>query len=187
VTAQATWLIYAGVFYIAWTLGFRWRYGRWPLAYRLRPRGISEAMYSLNDLGLNISLVAYTAWLLLGSTPESKSTFAGVTLVVIGAGLRLWTVLTLGPNWRMGQDDVDQSVHYIAAGPYRFLSHPINLALVIVAMGQAFLTGFDARAWFLVVTAVAYYAAQAKAEHDFWKTRQETAAHLRGDGTVTME
>jgi protein-S-isoprenylcysteine O-methyltransferase Ste14 len=174
-TAQAAWLLYAGTFYIAWTIGFRIRYRRWPLAYRLQPRGMQQALYTLNDLGLNLSLVAYTVWLFLGAGPEPSSLSAGLTLVVVGALLRLWTVATLGPNWRMGQDDADLDARYIASGPYRYLNHPINTALVLVALGQAFLTGFDARAWFLILTAVIYYLAQARSEEAFWK--RHTARH----------
>jgi protein-S-isoprenylcysteine O-methyltransferase Ste14 len=60
---------------------------------------------------------------------------------------------------------------FVASGPYRYMKHPINTALVLVALGQALLTGFDARAWFLLVTAVAYYIAQGQAEKQFWEER----------------
>lgn len=170
--AQAAWLAYAGTFYILWAVGFRIRYRRWPVAYRLPPRTRHEAVYTLTDLGLNLSLISYTLWLLLGPPPAGRFIAPGLILVGCGAALRLWTVLTLGPNWRMGQDEADAQAMFVAAGPYRLCRHPINAALIIVAMGQALLTGLDARAWFLLVVAVAYYAIQARAEARFWRARQ---------------
>jgi protein-S-isoprenylcysteine O-methyltransferase Ste14 len=178
--AQVAWLSYAGAFYIAWTIGFRARYGRWPMAYRLRPRDFPHAMYMLNDAGLHVSLVAYTLWLAFGPPPKAAfdtvGLAAGAGLVVLGAALRLWTVVNLGPNWRMGQDEADEEATFVASGPYRYLKHPINAALVVVALGQAFLTGFDARAWFLLVTAAAYYLAQGHAERQFWLEREARSA-----------
>lgn len=169
--AIITWLMYAGTFYVAWTIGFRLRYGRWPVAYRLPPRNRAHAVYMAADLALNLSLIGYTLWLLLGPSPQPLAPIAGATLVVTGGLLRLWTVITLGPNWRMGQDEDDQQASYIATGPYRFLKHPINAALIVVAFGQALLTGFDGRAWLLLSIAILYYIVQAGAEEQFWKDR----------------
>jgi protein-S-isoprenylcysteine O-methyltransferase Ste14 len=168
--AVLTWLAYAGVFYIGWTVGFRGRYGRWPVAYRVPPRSGREAVYTLADLGLNLSLMGYTAWLVLGPRPEPVSVVGGVLLVVLGAALRLWTVVVLGSNWRMGQDESD-TTQFVAQGPYRIMNHPINTALVVVAVGQGFLTGFDGRAMFLVAAAGLYLVVQAGAERAFWARR----------------
>lgn len=173
--AQMTWILYAGTFYVVWTAGFRLWYGRWPTAYRLPPRDLGHGVYMLADLLLNLSLCTYTAWLLLGPMPEALHTGAGVAIVAAGAALRLWTVLTLGRNWRMGQDESDSDASFVATGPYRFLQHPINAALVIVAAGQGVLTGFDARAWFLIVVALLYYLVQGRAERVFWGGRGAAA------------
>jgi protein-S-isoprenylcysteine O-methyltransferase Ste14 len=123
-------------------------------------------------------------WLVFWPVPEpalgTAGLVIGVGLVVVGGVLRLWTVAELGPNWRMGQSEADEETTFVASGPYRFLKHPINTALVLVALGQAFLTGFDARAWFLLVTAVVYYLVQGHAEQQFWRGREERAARSAG-------
>ena len=93
-------------------------------------------------------------------------------VLAVGSGLALWSVLTMGPNWRMGQDKTDQSVCYVSHGPYRILRHPIYLGLVIIAVGQGLLTGFDGRAWLLIATSVTYAFVQGHAESRYWARKQ---------------
>ncbi len=170
-TAKIAWVLYAGGFYILWAVGFRVRYRRWPVAYRVRGADAAARMYVLTDLGLNLSLTAYTVWLLLGAEPRPVSVAAGLGVVGVGFVLRLWAVLTLGPNWRMGQDEQDPDAQFVARGPYRLLKHPLNAALVVVAVGQGLLTGLDVRAALLVVAAAVYYVLQARAEERHWARR----------------
>ena len=163
-----TWLTFAITAYVLWPVVHRLRYGRSPIAERFPPRDL----YGWIDFALGVCLVAYSVWIVFGPPPRPVSMTAGVMVWAAGFALRMWTVLTLGPNWRIGQDETDTSVEYVATGPYRFLKHPINAALIVVGLGQMLMTGVDARAVFLVAFAAAYYIAQARAEERFWSERR---------------
>lgn len=166
----ATWLIYAVTAYMLWTVYHRARYGRSPVAEHFPPRDL----YGWIDFGLGLCLAAYSVWIVLGPEPEPISIPLGLAVWGAGFALRIWAVLTLGASWRIGQDQHDPDVEYVAAGPYRLLKHPINAALIIIALGQALLTGPDARAAFLVAFATLYYLAQARAEERYWADRRES-------------
>jgi protein-S-isoprenylcysteine O-methyltransferase Ste14 len=168
----ATWLAFALTAYALWTLVHRLRYGHSPVAERFPPRNL----YGWIDFALGAGIVAYSAWIVLGPEPQPISVPLGVLLWGAGFALRMWAVLTLGPNWRIGQDERDHNVEYVATGPYRLFRHPINAALIIVALGQLLLTGMDARAIFLIALATLYYLAQARAEERFWAGRQRARA-----------
>ena len=57
--------------------------------------------------------------------PKPFSTAGGLIVLAVGSALALWAVLTMGPNWRMGQDETDQSVCYVSHGPFRIFRHLI--------------------------------------------------------------
>ena len=162
----ALWLIYALPAYVLWTLLFPLRYGFWPVAERFPPR----SLYGWMDFLLGLVLLAYSAWIVLGPRPGPPISFgAGIAVWAAGASLRLWAVVALGPNWRIGQNDDDERAEFVATGPYRFLHHPINLGLILVAIGQALLTGLDARALMLLSTSVIYFLVQGRAEEKRWR------------------
>ena len=164
-----TWLMYAVPAYVLYTVVFRLRYGRSAVAERFPPRDL----YGWIDYGLAACLISYSCWIVFGvSRAEAISVAAGVGFWALGAMLRIWAVWALGRNWRIGQDDND-TTEFVRTGPYRFMHHPINSALVLVAIGQAFMTGLDARAMFLLGFSVAYLLIQASAEKRYWQRRAQ--------------
>lgn len=173
----ATWLTYAVTAYVLWTVYHRVRYGRSPVVQRFPPRRLYEWM----DFGLGVCLVAYSAWIVLGPGTRPISVWGGAAVWMAGFALRVWAVVTLGPHWRMGQDESDTTTEFVARGPYRFMHHPINTALVVVAIGQALMTGLDWRAMFLLAFSVVYLLVQARAEERYWeKRRREKGEGGRG-------
>ncbi|MBX3359183.1 MAG: hypothetical protein KF745_12240 [Phycisphaeraceae bacterium] len=172
-----TWLCYAVPAYLLWPVVFRFRYGRSPLADRFPPRDL----YSTVDFLLALCLIGYSAWIVLGPPPAPISTATGLGLFGTGFLLRVWAVISLGPHWRIGQDTHDATTSFVSTGPYRFLDHPINTALILVAIGQSLMTGLDARAMFLLAFSVVYFFAQAGAESRYWAQRRRSRAG-RADG-----
>lgn len=170
----ALWLAYALPAYVLWTLIFPIRYGFWPFAGRFPPANAYES----TDAALCLSCVAYTAWIVLGPTPDPAriiSAPAGVGFWSLGVLLRWWAIFTLGPHWRIGQDDADPRAEFVARGPYRLIHHPINLALILIAIGQALMTTLDARSLFLLTISVAYFLIQGRAEERRWRARTAQA------------
>lgn len=178
--ALVTWTLYAGGLYVLWSAGFRAVYGRWPMAYSMPPRD----RYTWIDMGLSAAMWAYFAWCVWTGWAEVRELaqrgvapvlghreWAGVCAVGVGSALRIWTLVTLGPNWRMGQDASDGAHEFVKTGPYRFMAHPINTATVIVALGQVGATDGAAAAWGLLAVTVVYHLLQGAAETAFWKAR----------------
>jgi protein-S-isoprenylcysteine O-methyltransferase Ste14 len=166
----AFWLFYALPAYVLWTLAFPLRYGFWPVAGRFPPRN----RYAFVDFLLGLVLVAYSIWIVLGPRPDPAriiSVPAGVCIYAAGVLLRWWAVFTLGPHWRIGHDERDARAEFVQTGPYRFVHHPINAALILVAIGQALMTGLDARALTLLSASVIYFIIQGRAEDKLWKNR----------------
>lgn len=179
----ALWLVYALPAYVLWTLLFPLRYGFWPVKGRYPPR----KFYEWVDFGLCLTLIGYSVWIVLGPAPDPArviSVPAGVCFWAMGALLRLWAVVTLGEHWRIGQDESDERSQFVATGPYRLIHHPINAALIIVAVGQALMTGLDARALLLLTVSVLYFLIQGRAEDRRWKSaeRKSQSAHPDGAG-----
>lgn len=176
-----TWTLYAGGLYLLWSVGFRVRYGRWPMAYSMPPRDA----YTWIDMGLSAAMWGYFAWCVAlawpiisqwtrsgaPAAPIRPGVWMGLAVVSLGAALRIWTLITLGPNWRMGQDERDTAHAFVATGPYRVMKHPINTATAIVALGQVGLTQGSWAAWCLLGVALAYHKAQGAAEVAFWNAR----------------
>lgn len=178
--ALLTWTLYAGGLYVLWSVGFRACYGRWPMAYSMPPKD----RYTWIDMGLSASMWAYFGWSVWvgwaslhefvqhGTGPVlSHREWAGLGAVGVGGALRVWSLVTLGPNWRMGQDASDTKHEFVKAGPYRFMEHPINTATVVVALGQVGVTNGAVAAWALLAVALAYHLLQGAAETAFWKAR----------------
>ena len=161
------WLIYAVPAYVLYTLVFRARFGFSPVAERFPPRNL----YGWMDTLLFTVLLGYSAWLLLGRGParsDAVSLPAGISLWCAGVGLRWWAIAALGPHWRIGQDAHDQRAEFVLRGPYRFLRHPINAALVLVAAGIVLMSGIEVRVMVLLSYAVLYYLVQGRAEDRRW-------------------
>ena len=166
------WLIYAVPAYVLWTLAFPLRYGFWPVAGRFPPRNL----YASVDLLLGLVLIGYSVWIVFGPLPDPArviSARAGICIWSAGVLLRGWAVFTLGPHWRIGQDESDTRAEFVATGPYRIVHHPINAALILVAIGQSLMTGLDARALFLLCASVLYFLVQGRAEDARWASRKK--------------
>lgn len=186
--ALLTWTLYAGGLYVLWSAGFRMAYGRWPMAYSLPPRD----RYTWIDMGLSAAMWAYFAWCVwvgwadlravTGAMARGESVawslsrleWAGLATAALGAGLRVWTLIVLGPNWRMGQDKADTKHEFVKSGPYRLMKHPINTAMVVTAVGHVALTNGAWAAWGLLAVGVAYHLLQGAAEVAFWKARNRS-------------
>ncbi len=177
----AFWLVYAIPAYVLWTLAFPLRYGFWPVAGRFPPRNL----YASVDFLLGMVLIGYSVWIVFGPSPDPAriiSVPAGICIWSVGVLLRLWAVVTLGRHWRIGQDETDERAEFVATGPYRIVHHPINAALILVAIGQSLMTGLDARALFLLVASVLYFLVQGRAEDAIWKKRRAQSAERKETG-----
>ena len=162
------WLVYAVPAYVLYALVFRARYRFSPIVERFPPRDL----YGVMDQVLFVALTGYSAWLVLGRWPDAGDAVslpAGIALWTAGVGLRWWAITALGEHWRIGQDRGDQRAAFVAAGPYRFLRHPINAALILVAAGMAMITGFNAGVCVLLGCALVYYVVQGAAENRRWR------------------
>jgi hypothetical protein len=154
------------------------------MAYSFPPRD----RYTWIDMGLSAAMWAYFAWCVWAGWDDVRAVargegvglslsgmeWAGLATVVVGAGLRVWTLIVLGPNWRMGQDKTDTTHEFVKSGPYRLMKHPINTAMVATAIGQVALTNGAWTAWGLLAVGVAYHLLQGAAEVAFWKARNQS-------------
>jgi protein-S-isoprenylcysteine O-methyltransferase Ste14 len=61
-------------------------------------------------------------------------TIAGIALMWVGAGLRIWSVTTLGHYFQL-MVVVQDDHRVIEAGPYRFVRHPAYLGILISFVG----------------------------------------------------
>jgi protein-S-isoprenylcysteine O-methyltransferase Ste14 len=166
--AVALWLLYAVPAYVLYTLAFRLRYGFSPVAERFPPR----TLYQWMDTLLFCVLTGYSAWLVLGPWPQRSDAISvpgGVALWVAGVALRWWAIAALGRHWRIGQDESDGRAEFVARGPYRFVRHPINIGLLLVAGGMVLLSGLEVRALILLGYAVVYYLVQGPIEDRRWR------------------
>ncbi|MBX3405214.1 MAG: hypothetical protein KF869_00510 [Phycisphaeraceae bacterium] len=167
-----TWLVYAVPAYLLYAAVFQVRYGKSAVAEQFPPRNL----YGWVDFALGACLITYSVWIVFGAHAAAPiSTAAGLAAWGAGCLLRIWAVWTLGPHWRIGQDERDTTTEYVRTGPYRWMDHPINTALVLVAIGQSLMTGLDARAIFLLVFSVLYLLLQAGAEKRYWAAKQHSA------------
>ena len=166
------WLIYAVPAYVLWPVAFRLRYKRTAIAEAFPPRNL----YDWFDFALGLSLLSYSAWIVLGPRPDRAAAVSlpgGIAVWASGCLLRIWAVYTLGPHWRIGQDEKDTTTVHVKTGPYRIMDHPINTGLILVAIGQALMVGLEARTIFLLTIALVYFLAQAGAEKRYWSRRKK--------------
>jgi protein-S-isoprenylcysteine O-methyltransferase Ste14 len=178
----ALWLIYAVPAYLLWPLIFRARHGFSPIAEKFPPK----ELYGWVDFILGLTLIGYSTWVVFAPHRQPISLPAGALIWAAGALLRWWAVAALGRNWRIGQDVDDQRAEFVATGPYRLMRHPINAALILVAIGQGLMTGLDAGALWLLACAVLYFLVQGRAEERRWAGRQRSPAmHTRERSEIT--
>ena len=162
--ARVTWSSYLLFAFGVMPLVFYLRFGRSPVVFPARFRDryyVFEYLYALLVLAFTIAL--------LGSpSVPARGAWIGLALFLLGMTLQCWSVLSLGPHWRIGQDASDASCTFVRAGPYRFFAHPIYLSMVVVAVGQAVIMGWDWRSVSLVLGNLAYGCVQGRAESRRW-------------------
>jgi methyltransferase len=105
------------------------RNAAWSLARggRETGRGHYPVMVVLHS-GLLVGMLV-EAWLL---RPSVSPVLAGtmLALVLASQGLRWWCITTLGPHWNT-RVIVVPGLPLVRSGPYRFLSHPNYVAVVV--------------------------------------------------------
>lgn len=109
-----------------------------------QPRG-SLAAYGLL---LMVSFALLAGALPLGETrllPQQPE-LRGLTMVIAGAGLAIWSRLVLARNWS-GAITLKTDHELVERGPYRFVRHPIYAGLILMFLGTALVRGPGAGVW----------------------------------------
>ena len=81
-----------------------------------------------------------------------------VVLIVLGAGFRLWAIVTLGQYFR-AVVHLQEGHQVVRSGPYRVLRHPSYTGLLVAVLGVSLLFGNLLSAlvlWLFVIAAVLY-------------------------------
>ena len=165
--ARIVWLTY-GICALGIAPGlFRMIYGRWPFVRAFPPHD----RHAFVDLLYSLVLLIYTIMLFIGSEPQPLSLVAGLSTMALAGCLQAWAVVTMGPNWRMGQDAGDDTVRRVTGGPYRLLRNPIYWGLAGVALAQVLLAGVDAGTVLLVTASIVYAVVQGHHENQCWPNR----------------
>ncbi|QDH11144.1 hypothetical protein FE634_18510 [Nocardioides dongxiaopingii] len=94
--------------------------------------------------GLLVGALA-EVWL-LRPEPPSVLAWSMLALVVASQALRWWCIATLGPRWNT-RVIVVPGLAPVAAGPYRWLSHPNYVAVVVEGVALPLVGG----AWFTAI------------------------------------
>ena len=145
--ARVTWLSYLVFAFGVMPLAFYVRFGRSPVVFPVQPRN----WYDVFEYLYGLLLVVFTTALLGYPSPSARGAWIGFALLLLGVALQWWSVHSLGPHWRIGQDTSDASCAFVRAGPYRVFAHPIYLSMCLVALGQAVIMGWDWRSLSLVI------------------------------------
>ncbi|MEM1330516.1 MAG: hypothetical protein AAGG07_08145 [Planctomycetota bacterium] len=166
-TAAWTWSAYLVLAFGVAPLLFRIRFRRWPFV----PPRLDE--YSIVEVIYATLLGVYTAWLWLDPAPVPVRPPFGWLFYSAGAGLVLLSSWSMGKSWRIGQDASDPDVEHVATTLQRWLSHPIYVGLVLLALGQCLLDGRDAwpRSMLLLGSTMTYVLVQGRAEARRWSGR----------------
>lgn len=135
-------------------LGLLWLVAR----FYTKQTEVRQSRRSLVTYGL-LLLVAFA--LLMGVLPlgnarvlRQRPELTGLVLVLVGAGLAVWSRLVLARNWSVTIElKVDHEL--VERGPYRLVRHPIYTGLLLMFLGTALVLGtaqaFGAFALFLVI------------------------------------
>lgn len=110
-------------------------------------RLLAQGARLVRDDGYGLLVVTHTALLVAAAAevwwaPWAGSgwwTFVGLSLLIVGEGLRGWSMWALGGRWTT-RVVVLPATPLVARGPYRWLSHPIyvGVSLMIVGFPMAF-------------------------------------------------
>jgi protein-S-isoprenylcysteine O-methyltransferase Ste14 len=170
--AQIFWLSYLTLAFIIAPAIFRASFGRWPYAYRLnRPDA-----YMLIDIMYGAVTLVFTVCLLAPPRTVGPMTGIGLALGISAVALMAWAVIALGESWRMGQDQSDSATTHVARGPYRFVSHPIYVALATISMAMVLMAGATLCTVPFALATVIYGIVQGCNESRFWRAPQRHSA-----------
>lgn len=61
----------------------------------------------------------------------------GLALYLLGAGLMLWALVTLGRRYQLGGAAPRRTDALVASGPYRLVRHPLYAAVLCLSLGLA--------------------------------------------------
>lgn len=95
---------------------------------------------------------------------------AGAGLVAVGAGLRVWAILTLGPLFLDGVALLPGHAR-VRRGPYRWLAHPAVVGTVLIVLGTAAVTGSWPALVLTLGALVPLQWARTRAEDRLWDAR----------------
>jgi protein-S-isoprenylcysteine O-methyltransferase Ste14 len=84
------------------------------------------------------SVAAATA--LPGATTSLWPAVVGAVVMVVGLGVRVWAISTLGASFRTTVE-VDAGQAVVDRGPYRWVRHPSYSGVVLLAAGYGLATG----------------------------------------------
>jgi protein-S-isoprenylcysteine O-methyltransferase len=99
--------------------------------------------------------------------------WTGILVLVVGTGLRLWSMRTLGRfHTRTLQIQADQVI--IEAGPYRLLRHPSYLGGDVALLGVGLTTGAWPSALLMVLPLVAAHVWRIRIEETMMSARFDT-------------
>ena len=126
---------------------------------RLSAAAIFASMIAV-QLGAVVEYRFVGGWLLL---PVALTTVAGVALVALGFGVRLWAIQTLGA-WFTSTVEVRASQPVIASGPYAWARHPSYTGALMVGLGTLVMLHSAVGLALFVVTALPAYAHRIRVE-----------------------
>jgi protein-S-isoprenylcysteine O-methyltransferase Ste14 len=112
----------------------RWRPQRDPTA-RTADRGSFVVMSIVTGGGVIVALALAAVWT-GAAIPwlRPQVTLAGIVVIVLGAALRWWAIITLGRYFTFDVA-VRSTQSVVQSGPYRFVRHPSYTAILIMLLG----------------------------------------------------
>ncbi len=146
----------------------------------------TEVRQSRRSLAIYSVLLVLSLLLLAGTLPvpdarlwARRPEFAGLAMVLAGAGVAVWSRLVLARNWS-GAVELKVGHELIVRGPYRIVRHPIYSGLLLMFLGTALVRG----------TVQAFVAVGLFFALHVWKLRAEEsllARHFPGDFTAYQQ
>jgi methyltransferase len=88
-----------------------------------------------------------------GATSDFHWFAPGLALFLLGAGLRVWCISTLGPSWN-ARARVDPGLRIVTGGPYRLVRHPNYAGVLLELLGLPLAGGAW---WTLALLAPAHF------------------------------
>jgi len=101
-------------------------------------RGSAVAILAGVSLAMLGTVVQFAARAELEPEPLSAWVFAGTALIVLGSGLRLWAIRTLG-RFFTAQVQVKGDHQVVQDGPYRHVRHPSYTGILLGFAGNSLL------------------------------------------------